>query len=190
VHRQGQDRLGTQCLDRLEHDVIPARITGDPFPNRLGRAGAMDGNKSTTTLSVGAVMQPAGPEKGVGIVTSGYLKEQGDPAWRDDPGMGEFRAFLRSRMPDADPADANTVYGYSLGLTLVQVLRQCDGDFSRENVMRQATGLRGVALPTLLPGIVLDTSPTNYHPIRRMQLQRWDGQSWRRFGNIIEGANA
>ncbi len=145
---------------------------------------------TNVSLSVGAVMQPAGPEKGVGIVTSGYLKEQGDPAWRDDPGMGEFRAFLRSRMPDADPADANTVYGYSLGLTLVQVLRQCDGDFSRENVMRQATGLRGVALPTLLPGIVLDTSPTNYHPIRRMQLQRWDGQSWRRFGNIIEGANA
>ena len=71
----------------------------------------------------------------------------------------------------------------------MQVLRQCEGDFSRENVMRQATGLRGVALPTLLPGITLNTSPTNYHPIRQMQLQRWTGQSWERFGDVIEGAN-
>jgi branched-chain amino acid transport system substrate-binding protein len=144
---------------------------------------------TNVSLSVGAVMQPAGPEKGVGIITSGYLKEQGDPAWRADAGMDEFRAFLRANLADADPNDVNTVYGYSLGLTLMQVLRQCEGDFSRENVMRQATGLRGVALPTLLPGITLNTSPTNYHPIRQMQLQRWTGQSWERFGDVIEGAN-
>ncbi len=144
---------------------------------------------TNVSLSVGAVMQPAGPEKGVGIITSGYLKEQGDPAWRGDAGMDEFRAFLRANLADADPNDVNTVYGYSLGLTLMQVLRQCEGDFSRENVMRQATGLRGVALPTLLPGITLNTSPTNYHPIRQMQLQRWTGQSWERFGDVIEGAN-
>jgi branched-chain amino acid transport system substrate-binding protein len=143
---------------------------------------------TNVSLSVGAVMQPAGPEKGVGIVTSGYLKEQGDAAWRDDPGMNEFRAFLKRWMPDADPADANTVYAYGVCLTMMQVLRQCEGDFSRETVMRQAANLRALQLPVLLPGIAVGTSPTNYHPIRQMQLQRWDGQSWVRFGTVIEGA--
>ncbi len=144
---------------------------------------------TNVSLSVGAVMQPAVPEKDVGIITTGYLKEQGDPAWRDDPGMNEFRDFLKHYLPDADPADSNTPYAYGLCLTMMQVLRQCDGDFSRENVMKQATNLRGLELPVLLPGITVNTSPTNDHPIRQMQLQRWDGQGWRRFGGIIEGAS-
>jgi branched-chain amino acid transport system substrate-binding protein len=143
---------------------------------------------TNVSLSVGAVMQPAGAEKGIGTITSGYLKEQGDPAWRDDPGMGEFRAFLKQWMPEADPADSNVVYGFALGLTLRQVLAQCEGNFSRENILRQAAGLRGVALPVLLPGIALETGPQDYRPIQKMQLQRWDGASWVRFGGLIEGA--
>jgi branched-chain amino acid transport system substrate-binding protein len=145
---------------------------------------------TNVSLSVGAVMQPAGPEKGVGIITSGYLKEQGDPAWAEDAGMNEFRAFLKRWLPDADPADSNTVYGYGVCLTMMQVLRQCDGDFSRAMVMRQAASLAGLELPVLLPGIKVRTSATNFHPIRSMQLQRWDGRSWQRFGGIIEGAGS
>ncbi|NOG70711.1 ABC transporter substrate-binding protein [Roseicella sp. DB1501] len=143
---------------------------------------------TNVSLSVGAVMQPAGIEKGVGIITSGYLKEQGDAAWRDDPGMNEYRAFMKQWMPDGDLHDANTVYGYALGRTLQQLLAQCDGDFSRENVMRQAASLHEVAIPVLLPGVVLDTGPQDYRPIQKMQLQRWDGKSWVRFGGLIEGA--
>ncbi|MDO9709762.1 ABC transporter substrate-binding protein [Paracraurococcus lichenis] len=145
---------------------------------------------TNVSLSVGAVMQPAGVEKGVGIITSGYLKEQGDAAWRDDPGMNEYRAFMKQWMPEGDLHDANTVYGYALGRTLRQLLTQCDGNFSRENIMRQAANLRNVAIPVLLPGITLDTGPQDYRPIQRMQLQRWDGASWVRFGGLIEGADA
>ena len=145
---------------------------------------------TNVSLSVGAVMQPAGPEKGIGTITSGYLKEQGDPAWAEDAGMGEFREFLKQWFPNADPADSNTLYGYAVSLTLMQVLRQCDGDFSRESVMKQAASLNGLALPVLLPGILVKTSPTNFHPIRSMQLQRWEGRSWQRFGGLIEGAGS
>jgi branched-chain amino acid transport system substrate-binding protein len=134
-------------------------------------------------------MQPAGVEKGVGIITSGYLKDQGDAAWRDDPGMNELRAFIKQWMPEADPNDSNVVYGFALGRTLQQLLTQCDGDFTRENVMKQAAGLKDVAIPVLLPGITLNTGPRDYRPIQKMQLQRWDGASWVRFGGLIEGAD-
>ena len=145
---------------------------------------------TNVSLSVGAVMQPAGAEKGVGTITSGYLKEQGDAAWREDPGMGEFRAFVRQWMPEADLNDSNVVYGFALGCTLRQVLTQCGDNFSRENILRQAAGLREVAVPVLLPGITLETGPQDYRPIQTMQLQRWDGASWVRFGGLIAGATA
>jgi branched-chain amino acid transport system substrate-binding protein len=144
---------------------------------------------TNVSLSVAAVMQPAGVEKGVGIITSGYLKDQGDAAWRDDPGMNELRTFIKQWMPEADPNDSNVVYGFALGRTLQQLLTQCDGDFTRENVMKQAANLKDVAIPVLLPGITLNTGPQDYRPIQKMQLQRWDGASWVRFGGLIEGAD-
>jgi branched-chain amino acid transport system substrate-binding protein len=102
--------------------------------------------------------------------------------------MNEWRAFMRRYMPEADLTDINYVYAYGVTTTLMQVLRQCGGDFSRQNIMRQATSLRDLEIPTLLPGIKVNTAPDNYHPIRQMQLQRWDGTTWRRFGRVIEGA--
>jgi branched-chain amino acid transport system substrate-binding protein len=138
---------------------------------------------------VATVMNPAGPEKGVGIITSAYIKDPTDPAWNNDPGMTEWRNFTRRYMPDADPNDASIPYAYGASLTMLQVLRQCGQDFSRENIMRQVAHLKELELPTLLPGIKVNTSPTNFHPIRHMQLQRWNGTTWQRFGNVIEGAN-
>ena len=88
---------------------------------------------------------------------------------------------------DADIADRFNVYGYSAAQTLVQVLKQCGDDLSRENVMRQAANLKDVQLPMMLPGILINTSPTNFHPIRQMQLQRFDGERWVLFGGIIGG---
>jgi len=140
--------------------------------------------------SVAAVINPAGPERAVGIILGGYLKEVSDPAWSDDPGMNEWRAFMKEYMPDSDITDANYAFSYGIGGTTMQMLKQCDGNFSRENIMKQATNLQDLQLPTLLPGVVVSTSPTNYHPIRQLQLQRWNGTRWERFGSVIEGAGA
>jgi branched-chain amino acid transport system substrate-binding protein len=92
-------------------------------------------------------------------------------------------------IPDGELGDNNFTYAYGAGTTMIAVLKQCDGNFSRENILKQATNLAPIEVPTLLPGIKVSTSPDNYHPIRHMQLQRWDGKSWVRFGNVIEGAN-
>lgn len=145
---------------------------------------------TNVSASVAAVINPAGPERAVGIVLGGYVKEVSDPAWENDPGMNEWRAFMKEYMPDADLADVNYPFSYGIGGTAMQMLKQCDGNFSRENIMKQATDLQGLELPTLLPGITVNTSPTNYHPIRHLQLQRWNGTRWERFGNVIEGAGA
>jgi branched-chain amino acid transport system substrate-binding protein len=143
---------------------------------------------TNVSLSVASVMVPAGPEKGIGVITSNYGKDANDPAWKDDPGMNEWRAFMKKYMPGADLSDNNYVYAYGVSLTMLQVLKQCHGDFSRANIMKQAANLHDLVLPTSLPGIKINTSPTNFHPIRQMQLQRWDGKSWVRFGEIISGA--
>jgi len=145
---------------------------------------------TNVSISEAAVLTPAGPEKAVGIISSNYGKDPSDPAWKDDPGIKQWRAFMDKYMPGADLTDLNTVYGYGASLTMLQVLKQCNGDFSRENIMKQATNIKDLELPTLLPGIKINTSPTNYHPIRQMQLQKWTGKGWKRFGDIIEGAGA
>jgi branched-chain amino acid transport system substrate-binding protein len=144
---------------------------------------------TNVSVSVGVVMNPAGPERGIGLITSDYRKDQSDPAWANDPGMNEWRAFMQRYMPGADLTDNNFTYAYGVGTTMIHVLRQCGNDFSRENVMRQATNIAPMDIPTLLPGIKVQSQPTNYNVIRQMQLQRWDGRSWVRFGNVIEGAS-
>ncbi len=145
---------------------------------------------SDVSVSVGAVIKPAGVEKAVGLITGLYGKDATDPAWANDPGMNEWRAFMKANMPDADLTDANYVYGYGVGLTLLQVLKQCGNDLSRANIMKQATNLKDLEIPTLLPGIKVNTSPTNYHPIRQLQLARWNGKTWERFGEVISGAGS
>jgi ABC-type branched-subunit amino acid transport system substrate-binding protein len=144
---------------------------------------------TNVSISVGTVMEPAGPEKGVSIITSAYLKDPTDGAWDNDRGMNEWREFMRRAIPNGDMKDASYVFAYGVVQTLMHVLRQCEGNFSRENVMRQVANIRDLEVPTLIPGIRVSTSPTNFHPIRQMQLQRWTGQTWQRFGGVIEGAN-
>lgn len=144
---------------------------------------------TNVSISVAAVMRPAGAERGIGIITSAYQKDVTDPAWASDPKMHEWRAFMEKYLPDGDQADSGYVTSYNCTSTLMHVLRQCDGDFSRENVMRQVANLHDLEIPLLLPGIKVNTSPTNFHPIRQMQLQKWSGEHWERFGDVIEGAN-
>ncbi|TCZ56626.1 ABC transporter substrate-binding protein [Roseicella aquatilis] len=145
---------------------------------------------TNVSISAGTVMLPAGAEKGVGIVTSAYLKDPTDPGWKDDPGMRAWRDFMQRYYPEGDLADAGNVFGYGIAATMAQAIRQCGKDLSRERLMREAANLKALDVPVLLPGVRVDTSPTNYHPIRQMQLARWTGSTWERFGEVIEGAPA
>lgn len=144
---------------------------------------------SNVSISIAAVMRPAGPERGVGIITSAYQKDVTDPSWANDPGMNGWREWMRKYLPEGDITDSGYATAYNASTTMLQVLKQCEGDFSRENIMRQVANLHGLEVPLLLPGIKVNTSPTNFHPIRHMQLQKWSGEHWERFGDVIEGAN-
>jgi branched-chain amino acid transport system substrate-binding protein len=142
---------------------------------------------TNVSISVASVMTPAGPEKGVGIITGAYGKDPTDPTWANDAGMNQWRAFMKKYMPDADMTDANYIYAYGVSLTMMQVLKQCNGDFSRENIMKQTANIKELELPTALPGIKVNTSPTNFHPIQQMQLEKWNGKTWVLFGEVISG---
>jgi branched-chain amino acid transport system substrate-binding protein len=137
--------------------------------------------------SVGAVITPAGPENALGIVTTIYMKDPTDHRWDNDDGMKEWHAFMDKNMPGADLTDAGHVYAYGVSKAMLAVLKQCGDDFSRENIMKQTTSMHDVEVPVLLPGIKINTSPTNYHPIKAMQLVKWDGKTWAPFGDIIQG---
>jgi len=143
---------------------------------------------SNVSISVGSVMNPAGPENGIGIISGAFVKDPSDPTWGNDPGMNEWRAFMNKYMPGADQSDNNYVVAYGFSKTILQVLKQCEGDFSRENIMKQANSLHDMEVPVLLPGLKLNTSPTDHHPIRAMQLEKWNGKTWVLFGGVIEGA--
>ncbi len=139
---------------------------------------------NSVSASVSAVLKPAGIEKSIGIVTAEYLKDPTDPQWQNDPGYKAWLAWMNKYYPDGDKLDAFNVYGYSVTQTLIQVLKQCGNDLSRENVMKQAAHL-DMSLPMLLPGIKVTTSPTDFYPIKQMQLARFDGKTWARFGNVL-----
>jgi branched-chain amino acid transport system substrate-binding protein len=142
---------------------------------------------SYVSNSVGAVIKPAGPENAIGIITAGFEMDPTDPTWRNDAGMNEWRDFMANYMPGADTSDVGYAFAYAVSKAMLQVLKQCEGDFTRENIMKQALSLHGLELPTLLPDIKVNTSPTNRHPIRQMQLEKFDGATWVRFGDVITG---
>jgi branched-chain amino acid transport system substrate-binding protein len=137
------------------------------------------------SYSVGAVLKPAGFEKCVGALTGSYGKEPTDPAWKDDAGLKAWREFMTKYMPGDNQTDNNAVYGYGVAMTMVQVLKQCGADLSRERIMKEAANLKDLDAPVLLPGMKINTSPTNYYPIRQMQMARFNGQSWELIGDLI-----
>ncbi|HTU25585.1 MAG TPA: ABC transporter substrate-binding protein [Pirellulales bacterium] len=142
---------------------------------------------TNVAISVGSVMRPAGVTNGIGIISTRYIKDPTDPAWGADPGMQAFRQFMTKYVPSGDITDSAYVNGYGASYTMCKVLEACGSDYSRPNVMKQTLSLHDLENPVLLPGIKVNTSPTNYHPIRAMQLVRWDGKTWVRFGEVIEG---
>jgi branched-chain amino acid transport system substrate-binding protein len=142
---------------------------------------------ASVSNSVGAVLKPAGLENSKGVLSSNYIKDPTDPAWKDDPAIKQWSEFMDKYFPEGDKTSTFTVYGYALSQTLVQVLKQCGDDLTRENVMRQATNLKDFEIGLLLPGIKINTSPTDYYPIEQMQMSRFNGEHGELFGTAISG---
>jgi ABC-type branched-subunit amino acid transport system substrate-binding protein len=142
------------------------------------------GNVST---SVATVLRPAGLENAKGIISTAYLKDPTDPVWKDDPGIKTWLDFMDKYFPDGDKTNNNNIYGYATAQTMVQVLKQCGDDLTRENVMKQATNLRNFSSEVLLPAIRINTGARDFFPIEQMQLMKFDGESWRLFGEVIDG---
>ena len=137
--------------------------------------------------SVGSVLTPAGLDNSKGIISSNFLKDPTDPIWKDDPSIKEWSAFMDQYFPEGDKSSIFTVYGYATAQTLVQVLRQCGDNLTRENVMTQAANLKHFEIGVLLPGIMIDTGPTDHYPIKQMQLSRFNGDHGELFGQPISG---
>jgi branched-chain amino acid transport system substrate-binding protein len=141
---------------------------------------------ANVSIWVSSVMEPAGLDKGIGILSSAYVKDPNDPAWADDPGVKEYKAFLQKYVPDGDLRDQGFVNGYNSAMAMVQVLQQCGDDVSPENILKQALNLRDIELPMLLPGIKVNTGPTDHLPVEQMQMMRFDGKQWVRFGEVLD----
>jgi branched-chain amino acid transport system substrate-binding protein len=135
--------------------------------------------------SIAAVLRPAGLEKSVGLISAAFLKDPNDPQWKNDPAVADWRAWMAKYYPTGDLSDPANVYAYLEAQTLVHVLKQCGDDLSRENIMQEAANIHQLALPLLLPGMTLNTSPTDYRPVKQMQLARFDGKTWVRFGELF-----
>ena len=140
---------------------------------------------NNVSSTIGGALVPAGLEKSVGLITTQYGKDPLDPEWKDDKGMKTWYAWMAKYYPDGNTKDASNVYGYSVAQTLVQVLKQCGDNLTRENVMKQAASLKDYQTDLSLPGIKINTSATDFAPIQAEQLARFDGKQWVRFGEII-----
>ena len=140
--------------------------------------------------SIGAVMKPAGLEVANGILSAGYLKDPSDPLLKDDPAVKEWEVFMAKYYPEGDRTNTFTAYGYLVAQTMAQVLRQCGDDLTRENVMRQAANIKDLELGLLLPGIKINTSPTDYFPVKHMQMTRFNGETIELLGPLYSGVVA
>jgi branched-chain amino acid transport system substrate-binding protein len=141
-------------------------------------------NVSTSTTRV---MKPAGFEKGIGIISSAYLKDPSDPQWQNDKAYKDWVAWMKKYYPDGNLGNSFNAYGYTAAQTIEHVLKNAGDNLTRENIMKQAANIKDLALPMLLPGIKINTSPTDFRPIEQMQLQKFNGKSWELFGDIISG---
>jgi ABC-type branched-subunit amino acid transport system substrate-binding protein len=142
---------------------------------------------NNVSASVGSVIKPAGYENSQGIISAAYLKDVSDPQWDNDPGMKQFLDFLAKNFPEANKLDGSVIVGYGVAQTMVQVLKQCGDDLTRENVMKQAANLKDFRTEVLLPGIKINTSPSHFAPISQLQLMQFKGERWVLFGDTISG---
>jgi branched-chain amino acid transport system substrate-binding protein len=140
---------------------------------------------TNTAASVKLTMEPAGVEKGVGVISSGYVKDPTDPQWHDTLEYKEWLAWMRKYYASGSLADSANVYGYTVAQTMVAVLKQCGNDLTRENLMKQAASIDDLQLPMLLPGIIISTSASDFAPTKQMQLSKFNGKTFEPFGDVI-----
>jgi len=176
-------------MKSLNADVF-IDVTGPKFAAQAIRKAAEIGWKplhflNSVSSSIGAVIVPAGPENAQGIISVAYLMDALDPQWKDDPGMKAFDKFLAKDFPEGNRADNLVVNGFNVAQTLVQVLKQCGDNLTRDNVMKQAASLKGFRTTNLLPGITINTSPIDFAPIKQMQLRVFKGERWELFGPTL-----
>ncbi len=170
-------------------------IAGTPkFAAQAIRKAAEIGWKPTVIIdfpssSIAGTLKPAGLDKSVGVIVGTTNKDPTDPSWDDDKGIKAYRTFFGKYLPGADISNTSYLTGYQQGILLEQILKQCGDDLSRDNILRQAKSLRDVVIPTALPGIVVNTSPTNNMVWTQMRLQRWNGTSWELFGDVLDAAS-
>jgi len=177
---------------KASHADIFFNVATPKFAAQAIRRGAELGWKPLQMLnsvsnSVGSVIKPAGFENAQGILAANYMKEPGDPLWKDDPAYNEWLDFMDRYFPEGDKNNTLSVYGYTVAQTLVRVLTQCGDQLTRENVMKQASNLKGLRLGMLLPGIAINTSATDFAPIEQMQMMRFSGERWEPFGPVLSG---
>src|SRR5437667_1954907 len=141
---------------------------------------------NNVSASVDVVLKPAGLEASRDLITALYLKDPTDPQWKNDQGMKDWLAFMQKYYPEGNTKDAFNVYAYTVAQGLVHVLKQCGNDLSRESVMRHAASIKNLSLPLLLPGIKVNTGPTDFYPIEQEQLARFDGERWALFGEVYD----
>jgi branched-chain amino acid transport system substrate-binding protein len=140
---------------------------------------------TNVSASVAAVMKPAGFDNSQGIITAAYLKDSTDKQWANDPEMKAWREWMGKWMPDANQADSNYVYGYAVSFLMHETLKKCGDTLTRANLMRQAANHQKLRVPLLLPGITVSTSPTDFYPVQAVQLQRFKGETWELFGEVL-----
>ena len=173
-------------------DALISGVTGKFGAMSIRKASELNfkGNHyiATGVSSVQGVLIPAGVDRAAGVLSTVYAKDPSDPGLADDPGIKAYKAFMAKWFPEGNPDDFYNSYGYMTAMVMVRVLQQCNGDFSRKSIMAQANNLKDLENPMLLPGIKINTSPTDHRPLKHMQLQRFDGKRWVRFGPIFEGS--
>ncbi|HEV8585901.1 MAG TPA: ABC transporter substrate-binding protein, partial [Methylomirabilota bacterium] len=143
---------------------------------------------NNVSSSLGTTLKPAGLDASKGLVTALYMKEITDPQWKNDKGFLDWVAWMKKYYPEGALDDQANAYAYSVAMTLVQTLKQCGNDLSRENIMKQAASLKNLELPLLLPGIKINTSATDFAPIEQEQLAKFDGERWVLFGELYDAS--
>jgi branched-chain amino acid transport system substrate-binding protein len=140
---------------------------------------------NSVAASIGATIKPAGFENSQGLITDLYLKDPTDPQWQKDKDFLDWKALMQKYYPTGNLSDSNNVYAYAVSSMLVVVLKQCGDDLTRANVMKQAANLKDVELPMVMPGIKVNTSPTDFYPIQSVRLARFVGETWQLSGGIL-----
>ncbi|TAJ81879.1 ABC transporter substrate-binding protein [Reyranella sp.] len=140
---------------------------------------------TNVSASVSSVLKPAGFEASQGIITAAYLKDPTDPQWATSPDFIEWKAWMAKYHPTGNPSDSFNAYGYAVSTTMHECLKRCGDELTRANLMKQAASMKSLVVPMLLPGISINTSPTDYYPIQSVRLQRFKGETWELFGNVL-----